>query len=69
MQGALSDWAVEETAAADIGDGRLNRRFGNLLNILASSPNKTIPSACSGWSETLAAYRFFDNERVRDILS
>ena len=64
MQEKLRNWSIEETAGADLGDVRLNKRLGNLLDILAANPNKTIPAACNGWSETIAAYRFFDNELV-----
>ena len=37
---------------------------------LAAEPTLSIPKACNGWAETLAAYRFFDNDGVdwRDIL-
>ena len=59
MQESLRKWSIEETAEADLGDARLNKRLGNLLDILGTNPNKTIPAACNGWSETLAAYRFF----------
>ncbi len=64
MQGLQTDWVLEEIAGADIGDERLNKRLGNLLETFANNPNKTIPAACNGWSETSAAYRFFDNEQV-----
>jgi hypothetical protein len=26
-----------------------------------------VPQACHGWSETIATYRFFDNEKVSPI--
>src|SRR3989338_2495403 len=64
MQAKQQDWVLEEIVGADIGDHRLNRRLGSLLEIFANNPNKTIPAACNGWSETIAAYRFFDNEQV-----
>lgn len=60
----ISTWVKEETMQANFGDKRLNKRFGNLLDILASQPQETIPGACKSWKETLAAYRFFDNEDV-----
>lgn len=62
MQG--TSWVLEETAGAELGDARLNKRLGHLLEILSNNPNKTIPAACNGWTETLAAYRFFDNKAV-----
>lgn len=57
-------WAHEEMAGVQLGDGRLNRRAPKLLETLGSKPTLSIPAACRGWDETLAAYRFFDQERV-----
>lgn len=57
-------WAEEELSAADLGDGRLNRRACVLLRQLAQRPEQSIPGACQGWAETQAAYRFFSNEKV-----
>jgi len=57
-------WADEELGAADFGDERLNRRSRKVLERLAEQPLFSIPSACNGWAETQAAYRFFDNEKV-----
>jgi hypothetical protein len=31
---------------------------------LAADPTASVPKACNGWGETVAAYRFFDNEGV-----
>lgn len=31
---------------------------------LAAEPTASVPKACNGWGETVAAYRFFDNEGV-----
>lgn len=31
---------------------------------LAADPMASVPKACQGWGETMAAYRFFDNENV-----
>ena len=35
-----------------------------ILDQLVSRPTGSIPSACGGYAETAAAYRFFDNKRV-----
>lgn len=59
-----TSWSIEETATADFNDVRLTKRFGSLLETLASKPDKSIPGACKGWGETQAAYRFFNNEKV-----
>ena len=32
---------------------------------LAAKPTVGVPQACRGWGETIAAYRFFDNEEVQ----
>jgi Transposase Tn5 dimerisation domain/Transposase DNA-binding len=58
------DWVLAETWSADLGDERLNRRLELMLRRLADQPEKSIPVALRGWSETQAAYRFFDNEKV-----
>ena len=60
----LTPWALEESADVNLQDKRLNRRMAEVLNQLGGSPSASIPSACGTWSETLAAYRFFDNPKV-----
>ena len=58
-------WAVRETQTANLGDQRLNKRMTKLLDSALSQPTASIPVACRGWQETLAAYRFFDNPKVK----
>ena len=58
------DWAEEELGGINLGDKRLNVRAKKLLSLLGSNPSLSIPASCKGWSETKAAYRFFDNELV-----
>lgn len=60
----LASWAQQETRTADLEDRRLNRRFSQLLSDLGERPTASIPAACGGYNETVAAYRFFDNDRV-----
>lgn len=57
-------WAVQEMLTANFGDERLNRRAAQVLEQLASRPEASVPTACQGWKETLAAYRLFDNAKV-----
>ena len=57
-------WAAQEMLKANLGDKRLNRRVSKLLHQLAQRPEGSVPSAFQSWPETLAAYRFFDNEKV-----
>ena len=60
----MQAWIAAELENADLGDRRLNARFGILLDRLSQRPNLSIPAACEGWAETEAAYRFFNNENV-----
>jgi hypothetical protein len=60
----MSSWAAEEVATADLGDQRLNARLAKVLEQLGQHPQASIPAACGGWSETLGAYRFFDNPKT-----
>lgn len=58
------NWAQDEMKTADLGDGRLNARLASFLGRLADHPGDSIPTACRGLAETMAAYRFLDNEKV-----
>ena len=58
------EWSEEELLYADFGDKRLEDRFIKLLKSLGDNPSGNIPSCCNGWSETMAGYRFFQNEKV-----
>ena len=64
-------WAAAEMRGADLGDKRLNRRAIQILERLGDKPNFSIPAACRGWGETLAAYRFLENDKVQaeDVLA
>lgn len=53
-----------EFETIDLGDKRLDRRAVNLLETLLANPLASVNSACDGWSESLAAYRFFGNDRI-----
>ena len=61
----VSLWAREEMASVDLDDERLDERSVMLLSSLGNRPNLSIPSACGGRAEMVAAYRFFDNDKVR----
>jgi hypothetical protein len=60
----IAPWAMEEVAASDLGDARLDKRLAELLSDLGSRPNLSIPAACGGRAEIKAAYRFFDNDKT-----
>jgi len=60
----LAPWAIDEMKTADLKDKRLNARLTKILSALGERPTASIPAACGGWEEMVAAYRFFDNEKV-----
>lgn len=55
---------VNELEGIHLGDERLNQRSRIVIERLAADPSASINAACDGWSETQAAYRFFDNDQV-----
>ena len=57
----LAPWAHEEMKTADLKDKRLNARLVQVLSDLGERPTASIPAACGGHKESVAAYRFFDN--------
>jgi hypothetical protein len=60
----IAPWAKEEMATAELKDKRLNERLTRLLSDLSERPVASIPAACGGHAETVAAYRLFDNDKV-----
>jgi hypothetical protein len=60
----IDTWAREEAAEADLKDARLDERFAQVLSDLGRQPNASIPQACGGRAELVAAYRFFDNDKT-----
>ena len=64
------DWAKQELTGINLGDKRLNKRSVKLLESFASKPSSSIPAACGGWSETLAANLFLGQKDMvgSDIL-
>ena len=57
-------WADDEFAEVNLGDKRLDSRLVKLCDSLSEAPESPINQACEDWSETKAAYRFFQNENV-----
>lgn len=57
-------WALEEMKNAELGDERLNKRLVKMLDSFGRNPETSIPQTFQDWSETKAAYRFFDNKKV-----
>lgn len=60
----MTEWVVRELIGAELGDGRLNDRLIHIVEALADQPETAIPQAC-GKAGAKAAYRFFDNRRVK----
>jgi hypothetical protein len=60
----LAPWVKEEMKSAELDDERLNKRLEELLSALGERPTASIPAACGGRAEMVAAYRFFDNDKV-----
>ena len=60
----MCEGIVEELLGIDLGDQRLNRRSALVMEALAVNPEASVNAACEGWSDTLAAYRFFNNSAV-----
>jgi len=59
-------WVYEETSECKLGDARLNRRLGAILEAIGDRPGKSLPTAFQDWANTKAAYRFFANESVSE---
>ncbi len=57
-------WAATEFETIDLGDERRNKRAIRLIERLSAQPTASVPLACGDWADTIAAYRFFDNEEV-----
>jgi hypothetical protein len=57
-------WGDKEFEALNLGDPRRDWRVKELLKRSAAKPSESIPGACDGWAETMAAYRFPVNEEV-----
>ncbi len=70
MDTESDSWVETEALGVDLGDARLNARYVTFLRQLAASPDASIPASCTGWSDTKAAYRFIENDRInpRDLL-
>ena len=61
-----SDWVMEEMGTVELGDVRLKRRLQLIVQRMFASPVASLKTACKGWAETIAAYRFFNNEKVTE---
>lgn len=62
----MGHWVEEETSGCDLGDARLNRRLGMILEDIGERPDRSLTTAFQDWANTKAAYRFFANENVSE---
>jgi len=60
----MTSWVENEMKASRMIDKRLTKRLSVILESLSDNPEESIPSACQGWTETQAVYRFLDNGNV-----
>jgi Transposase DNA-binding/Transposase Tn5 dimerisation domain len=60
----MKTWAKQELAHADLGDARLNKRLGRIVEDLAAQPEASVPQASGDWAATKGAYNFWKSSRV-----
>ena len=60
----MSGRIVDELAGINLGDKRLNRRSREVMEQLSVDPAASVNGSFEKWSDTLAAYRLFDNPAV-----
>ena len=60
----MCEGIADELQGIDLGDIRLNKRSKRVIEALAANAEASINASCEGWNETIAAYRFFDNDAV-----
>ena len=62
-------WATQIAAVADLPDERLDKRLTAILVDTLESPSASIPEAAGAASQATATYRFYDNDRVTDLVA
>lgn len=62
---AARDWAEEEFAQVELGDGRLTRRLVTIARDFYARPQASVPQACQSRARTKAAYRFFEHPGIQ----
>lgn len=58
-------WILGETKNTKLGDKRLEKRLLKVMESLSKESSNSIPMACRSWTETIAAYRFLNHEKVK----
>ncbi|WP_441295166.1 IS4 family transposase [Massilia glaciei] len=66
-----TQWMDVEFKNLDLGDARLDKRARKIVEQFMTNLSASIPQGCGGWSETMATYRFLENEAVewRNIMA
>jgi hypothetical protein len=60
----IAAWITDEMKTVALPDKRLDERLRQVLSQFAARPAASIPAACGGRAEMVAAYRFFENENT-----
>lgn len=61
-------WYEEEFLGLNLGDKRLNKRLGIIMNYRMRKPNSSIPESFGSLDKMKGAYRFFSNEKAKPEL-
>lgn len=57
-------WAAKTFGGAELGDLRRTDRLVKMATAIAENPSASLPESMRNWSDTVAAYRFLDNEVI-----
>ena len=57
-------WAVKTFGTTELGDLRRTDRLVKMATAIAENPSASLPESMRNWADTLAAYRFLDNEAM-----
>jgi len=60
----VASWVAEEIRGTELPDVRLEEGLVLMVERLAAQPEVSIPQAMGSWTDTKAAYRFLDSDRV-----
>ena len=66
MYSQRDNWCNKEFGSINLGDKRLNHRLASVTSDLLNSPSEPIHAASGSWSQAKAAYRMFDNPKLKE---
>ena len=58
-------WGAREFSGISVGDKRLGERIKKIAEQMGARPQASINHACGDWADAKAAYRLFDNEKIK----